>query len=72
MTDSLPPILEARGFGKTFGGRTVLRDTEMTIRPGEIRGLVGQNGSGKSTFIKILSGYHGPDDGATLAVRDGA
>lgn len=69
MTDSLPPILEARGFGKTFGGRTVLRDAEMTIHPGEIRGLVGQNGSGKSTFIKILSGYHGPDDGATLAVR---
>ena len=69
MTDSLPPILKAKGFGKTFGGRTVLRDADMTIRPGEIRGLVGQNGSGKSTLIKILSGYHDPDEGATLLVR---
>ncbi len=69
VTDSLPPIVEASGFSKTFGGRTVLRDAAITIRPGEIRGLVGQNGSGKSTFIKILSGYHAPDRGATLEVR---
>jgi ribose transport system ATP-binding protein len=69
VTDSRPPIVEARGFSKTFGGRTVLRDAAITIRPGEIRGLVGQNGSGKSTFIKILSGYHAPDRGATLEVR---
>lgn len=69
MTDSLPPILEAKGFAKTFGGRTVLSDVAITIRPEEIRGLVGQNGSGKSTFIKILSGYHHPDEGAALKVR---
>ena len=69
MPDSLPPILEAKGFAKTFGGRTVLREADMTIRPGEIRGLVGQNGSGKSTFIKILSGYHNPDPGAVLKIR---
>ena len=69
MTDSLPPIVEAKGFAKTFGGRTVLSNADMTILPGEIRGLVGQNGSGKSTFIKILSGYHHPDEGAALKVR---
>jgi ribose transport system ATP-binding protein len=67
--ESAPPVVEARGFAKTFGGRKVLNDVDLTIRPCEIRGLVGQNGSGKSTFIKILSGYHGPDPGAELRVR---
>jgi ribose transport system ATP-binding protein len=38
------------------------------VLPGEIHGLLGQNGSGKSTFIKILAGYHAPDHGAKLAI----
>jgi ribose transport system ATP-binding protein len=63
------PILSAKNFGKTFAGRTVLRGIDLDVRPGEIHGLVGQNGSGKSTFIKILSGFHTPDAGASLAVQ---
>jgi ribose transport system ATP-binding protein len=63
------PILAARNFGKTFAGRTVLRKMDLDIFPGEVHGLVGQNGSGKSTFVKILSGFHPPDPGASLLVR---
>jgi ribose transport system ATP-binding protein len=64
-----PPIIAARGMSKTFGGTTVLKNVSLTVRAGEIRGLVGHNGSGKSTLIKILSGYHEPDPGAELEVR---
>ncbi len=62
------PRLEARGVGKTFGAATVLRDASLVVRPGEIHALVGQNGCGKSTLIKILTGYHAPDAGMSLAV----
>src|SRR5262245_11422359 len=64
-----PPIISATNFSKTFSGRTVLRSVDLDVRPGEIHGLLGQNGSGKSTFIKILSGFHHPDEGASLMVR---
>jgi len=60
--------LSARNVSKTFSGRTVLRALDLDLLPGEVHGLLGQNGSGKSTFIKILSGYHTPDDGAALTV----
>jgi len=64
-----PPVVRAAGWSKTFSGRKVLTAVDLDIRPGEVHGLVGQNGSGKSTFIKILSGYHAPDRGARLAVN---
>jgi len=67
MMDSQPAIA-ARGFSKTFAGRTVLRSVDLDVRPGEVHGLLGQNGSGKSTLIKILAGFHHPDDGASLTV----
>src|ERR671931_404417 len=66
------PVLSARGFSKTFSGKTVLRDVDLDVLPGEVHGLLGQNGSGKSTFIKVLAGYHEPDPGASLAVAGGA
>jgi len=55
------PIIIVRNIGKTFTGRRVLERFNLEIRPGEVHGLVGQNGSGKSTFIKILAGFHSPD-----------
>jgi ribose transport system ATP-binding protein len=64
------PLLRATGFSKTFGPIRVLQDVHLSMQSHEIRGLLGQNGSGKSTFIKILSGYHEPDPGAQLAVRE--
>lgn len=64
--------LSAVKVSKTFVGNTVLSDFDITLEAGEIVALIGQNGSGKSTFIKILSGFHEPDDGAkiTLGTRD--
>ena len=49
----------------------MLRDFDLEIAPGEVHGLVGQNGSGKSTFIKIIAGFYDPDPDpeASLAIR---
>jgi ribose transport system ATP-binding protein len=63
------PIVSARGLSKNFGIRTVLKEFDLDVLPGEIHGLVGQNGSGKSTFIKILAGFHAPDDGGSLTMH---
>jgi ribose transport system ATP-binding protein len=63
------PILAARNITKSFGGRTVLRDLDLDVFGGEVHGFVGQNGSGKSTFIKILSGFHAPDPGGLVSLR---
>lgn len=68
--DQAAAVIAARNFSKTFSGRTVLRGVDLDVHPGEIRGLVGQNGSGKSTFIKILAGFHAPDPGGSLRLRD--
>jgi ribose transport system ATP-binding protein len=64
MTET--PLLSVRGVSKTFVGRRVLSDFGLDVMPGEVRGLLGQNGSGKSTFIKILAGYQAPDPGAEM------
>jgi ribose transport system ATP-binding protein len=51
------------GVTKAFGSARVLSDVDISLRRGEIHGLVGQNGSGKSTLIKVLSGFHRADAG---------
>jgi ribose transport system ATP-binding protein len=61
--------LEAQHLSKSFGGVRVLSDVSLSVKAGEVHGLVGSNGSGKSTLIKILSGYHAPDPGGSLTVR---
>jgi ribose transport system ATP-binding protein len=58
-------------LNKRFGDTQVLHDVNLRIAPGEIHGLAGQNGSGKSTVIKILTGVYKPDTGAKLEI-DGA
>ncbi|WP_461186650.1 sugar ABC transporter ATP-binding protein [Arthrobacter sp. Z4-13] len=63
---TLAPALEVRGISKTFGGNRALIDVDLKVRSGEIHALVGQNGSGKSTIVKILGGYHAPDAGTAL------
>ena len=62
------PALEVRGLSKTFTGQRALVDVDLEVQPGEIRALVGQNGCGKSTLIKVLAGFHEPDPGAEVHV----
>ena len=47
-------------------GVHALEDAHLTIRPGEIHGLLGENGSGKTTLAKLLAGLYEPDEGRVL------
>ena len=60
--------LEVTGLSKTFGPTRALRGVGLEIAPGELHGLVGQNGCGKSTLVKILTGVYSPDPGGSIAV----
>jgi len=62
------PVVALRNISKTFGGSKALDGVDLTILPGEVHGLLGENGSGKSTMIKILNGFHAPDPGGVLEV----
>jgi len=53
-----PPLLELVDVSKQFGGVHALQGVSFELRPGEIHGLVGENGAGKSTMMKIIAGVH--------------
>ncbi len=57
------PVVELEKVAKSFGEVEVLRDISLSLRGGEVVGLVGDNGAGKSTLVKIISGYLGPTSG---------
>jgi len=65
MTVTVTPegelVLSLRGVTKSFGAQLALDSVDLDIRSGEIHAVVGQNGCGKSTLVKLLAGYHGPD-----------
>src|SRR5579862_2879486 len=62
-TPEASPLIAAKGLRKSFGGAQALKDVSLSILPGEVHGLVGANGAGKSTFIRILAGLVQPDAG---------
>ena len=64
MSFSNKIILEAKGVSKYFGTITALENVNLTIKEGECLGVVGDNGAGKSTFMKVLSGLYKPSKGA--------
>ena len=61
--DNAADLLRTEDVTKSFGPVTVLRGVSMHVRKGEVLALVGDNGAGKSTFIKVLCGFHQPDSG---------
>ena len=65
-----PPLLQARSIAKRFGALQALADVDVDIHAGEVLAILGDNGAGKSTFIKILSGAYEPSAGTLLL--DGA
>jgi simple sugar transport system ATP-binding protein len=60
------PIIEMRGVNKSFGAIRALNDVSLTLHPGEILGLVGDNSAGKSTLMKVLTGAYHRDSGEVL------
>src|SRR5437660_362265 len=61
--DSAGPAIEAEHLSKFYGQVLGLNDLSLTVRTGEVRGLLGQNGSGKSTLLKSLLGLIHPSSG---------
>lgn len=62
-------ILSAQNIAKAFGVNTVLRDVSLTVQQGDRIGLVGVNGCGKSTLMRILAGLDAQDSGEISLVR---
>ena len=63
-------FLELRGISKFYGNIVALQNVTTTVNPGEVTCVLGDNGAGKSTFIKILAGVHQHDDGEFLLEGD--
>lgn len=56
-------VLELKGITKEFPGVKALDNVHFQLKPGEIHALMGENGAGKSTFIKVITGVHAPNEG---------
>ncbi len=63
MTGAPEALLAARGLGKHFGGLVALEDLHLEVRENEILGLIGPNGSGKTTFFNVITGIYAADAG---------
>ena len=60
------PLLELRGVDKSFGPVQVLHDVGLSVFPGEVTALVSDNGAGKSTMVKCISGIYTIDSGTVI------
>jgi branched-chain amino acid transport system ATP-binding protein len=61
-----PPILEARGVTKRFGGLVAVDNVNLSIATGSITSVIGPNGAGKTTFFNMIAGIYQPTDGTIL------
>lgn len=64
------PVLRASDVRVSFAGRAVLRGVDLAVDPGHRTGLVGENGVGKSTLLRVLAGALAPDDGTVSRPAD--
>src|SRR5215212_9513553 len=62
----IAPLLSLTGVSKRFPGVRALHEASLTLHAGEVMALLGENGAGKSTVVKILTGLYQPDDGELL------
>ena len=58
--------LEARAVSRRFGGVVAVDQVSLSVRPGEVHGLIGPNGSGKTTLLNLISGYYAINDGSIV------
>ena len=70
MSDSAPALITATDLVVRFNDRVVLDSATLALHEGDCVGLVGRNGAGKSTFLKVLAGQRSPDAGVVAARRD--
>lgn len=63
MTSPAPVAVRMTGISKSFGGIRALDGVDFEVRAGEVHALLGGNGAGKSTILKVLNGVHVPDEG---------
>src|SRR5436305_11984648 len=62
-------MIATTGLGKEYGARTLFADVSLQLNAGSRYGLVGANGSGKSTFMRLLAGDEAPSDGTIALVK---
>lgn len=60
------PVVEVRNVGKSYGAINALSGVSTTVNAGQVTCVLGDNGAGKSTFIKMLAGAHAPSEGEML------
>src|SRR5258707_639992 len=69
-TATAPPLLRMEGIVKSFPGVKALRGVSLELQAGHVMAIVGENGAGKSSLIKTLSGAYEPDEGARHPCRN--
>lgn len=62
-------VITAEGVSKTYGGRPLIRNFTLRIQRGDRIGIVGANGTGKTTLLKLLTGEVAPDDGSVVRAK---
>lgn len=66
LNGAAPPVLELDGVGVWLSGREILHDVRFGVRPGELTGLIGSNGAGKTTILRAVLGLVTPTSGRVL------